>query len=420
MKIKKILLVLLISILSITNVGGFTAYAISQNDLNSIYGDSIYYEPNQNSSNSNCSVDTGGTLDAWMQATAIHESGGNPTANSGNGAYGKYQIIPSSWKGWATAYYPPALQYSTANLAPENVQDALTYLTNLANYKNFGGDPFWLAVNWYSPAADSSYPNKNAPILNTVPGSGNTETFAQYGNQIASAVSSGSLNGKALSSIKLSYTSAPDFQKYLAQDGGAPSSSPTIIGASSSSGCSGSNCTVPNGNSISGPNAAILCEAEKYNNIYYQFGGGHGYTQFRQKCPESAILSAVASSSASNPGPCATDCSGLVSVAVDAVYNQNFNWTVSNSNGQMTGSGSQYWESIPISQAQAGDIVTSNNGDGTSSPGTDGHVEIVEYVSGNMIYTFGSHSTGTKTGQISSPLSGWNEGAWRYTGPGTN
>ena len=161
-------------------------------------------------------------------------------------------------------------------------------------------------------------------------------------------------------------------------------------------------------------------EVEKYNNIYYQFGGGHGYSQFRQNCPESAIWSAVASSSTSNPGPCATDCSGLVSVAVDAVYNQNFNWTVSDSNGQMLGSGSQYWESIPIAQAQAGDIVTSNNGDGTATPGTAGHVEIVEYVSGNMIYTFGSHSTGTKTGQISSPLSGWNEGAWRYIGPGTN
>ncbi|MGH7233960.1 MAG: transglycosylase family protein, partial [Candidatus Saccharimonadales bacterium] len=43
-------------------------------------------------------IPAGDALDEFMEAIALHESGGNPTANSGDGAYGKYQFIPRTWQ----------------------------------------------------------------------------------------------------------------------------------------------------------------------------------------------------------------------------------------------------------------------------------------------------------------------------------
>ena len=82
---------------------------------------------------------------------------------------------------------------------------------------------------------------------------------------------------------------------------------------------------------------------------------------------------------------------------------------MSDANGSMEGGGAQYWKPIPIAQAQAGDIVT------TDSP--DGHIEIVDHISGNSIVTFGSHHTGTQTGAITTSTSYWVTGAWRWMGP---
>ena len=164
----------------------------------------------------------------------------------------------------------------------------------------------------------------------------------------------------------------------------------------------------PSSPSNSTSTSAILCEAQKYQGIYYQSGGGHaGYSAFRQACPEAAVSNAAQSSTADNPGPCATDCSGLVSVAIDAAYNQNYNWVVTEDTGEMSGDGAQYWQKLgSIGQAQPGDIVTRL-----------GHVEIVQGVSGNSLVTFGSHQTGTKTGPVSSTADYWTA-AWRWTGPG--
>jgi hypothetical protein len=154
-------------------------------------------------------------------------------------------------------------------------------------------------------------------------------------------------------------------------------------------------------------NAKILCEAKKYAGNYYSYGAGHaGYDQFRQGCPLSDISKITANSTVSNPGPCATDCSSLVSIAVDDAFGQKYMWTVSN--GAMSGVGGSYWKSISVSQAVPGDIVT-----------TPEHVEIVDHVQGSTIYTFGSHHTGSKTGQITTPTTYWSTGAWHWTGPGS-
>ncbi|MEI8187494.1 MAG: C39 family peptidase [Candidatus Saccharibacteria bacterium] len=188
------------------------------------------------SCSSACSTGSGGSLDKFLQAIALHESGGIPIANSHNGAYGKYQFIPSTWQGYAKKYYPPGQQWATADLAPENIQDAVAYLANISVAKQFKNDPFWMAINWYQPSATKVYPNKSDPSLNVAPPGNGGLTYASYGNQIDSAVQTGTLQGKGpINKISLNYSAAPDFASWLAKAGGAPDSQT----ASSSNGCGG-------------------------------------------------------------------------------------------------------------------------------------------------------------------------------------
>jgi len=195
--------------------------------------------------------------------------------------------------------------------------------------------------------------------------------------------------------------------------GASPTNSPDTTGSpATQNGCaggSGGSCAAAGGATTG--DAAILCEAQKYDGIYYKFGGGHSaYTTFRQGCPVASVSGAAAASTAGSPGPCATDCSGLVTVAVNAAFGQKYAWTSSNSDGRMIGAGAESWRSITISQAQPGDIVTRS--------ATGAHVEIVDHVDGSKIYTFGSHRTGTKTGLITTPLTYWSA-AWHWTGSGS-
>jgi hypothetical protein len=176
------------------------------------------------------------------------------------------------------------------------------------------------------------------------------------------------------------------------------------------------------GKTIAG-DAAILCMAEQYKGIQYSndnydYGGHSGYSIFRQGCPISSIASAASTSTPANVGPCATDCSGLVYVSLDQAFHLNYMGAVDNATGLMDGY-TQDWKKIPFSQATSGDIVTSNDGAGSTTPGTDGHVEIVVKVQNGIVYTFGSHYTGTQTGPVSAPESAWNIGAWEWVGPGS-
>lgn len=184
--------------------------------------------------------------------------------------------------------------------------------------------------------------------------------------------------------------------------GGTGSASIGTTTASCISGGSGGNCQ-------SGTKSAILCAAQQYTGIYYTLGGGHDpYTSFRKGCPISSISSAASSSTAANPGPCSTDCSGLVSVSLNQAFNNTtYLMSVDSSSGFMEGNGAQFWKEIPISQATAGDIVTRPD-----------HVEIVDHVSGSTVYTDGSHfpGPGGQTGPTS-PGMGYYTMAFTWTGP---
>lgn len=189
-----------------------------------------------------------------------------------------------------------------------------------------------------------------------------------------------------------------------------------VAGGSGFSACpqSGSpDCTSATGDT------KILCEAKQFEGIYYEWSGGHqGVSAFKAGCPDPSHppnnqphggpVNGDPSGASGNPSPCATDCSGLVSIATSEAFNQNYSWSVSESDGSMQGTGASNWKSVPVAKAQPGDIVT-----------LPGHVEIVDHVSGGTVYTFGSHETGTKTGPATTPSSYWTDGAWHWTGPGS-
>jgi hypothetical protein len=187
--------------------------------------------------------------------------------------------------------------------------------------------------------------------------------------------------------------------------------------SSSADGCEASSsgpvdCTTATGN------AKILCEAKAYNGVYYRYGAGHGsYSSFIASCPDpsnppdnqptGAPVSADGFSG--NPSSCATDCSGLVDIAVQAAFGTNLNGAAVPTFESDTAD----WQKLPsIESTQAGDIVT---------VGTD-HVEIVDHydASSGLLYTFGSHATGQKTSEISSTPAYWTGGAYRYIGPGSS
>jgi hypothetical protein len=73
-------------------------------------------------------------IDHFLQALGHVESGGRYTArNRHTGAYGKYQVLPSTWRGWARAY----LGSSRARPTPAN-QERLVRAVVASAYWKFG------------------------------------------------------------------------------------------------------------------------------------------------------------------------------------------------------------------------------------------------------------------------------------------
>jgi hypothetical protein len=114
--------------------------------------------------------------------------------------------------------------------------------------------------------------------------------------------------------------------------------------------------------------AKILCAAKVYDPVSYEEstrGGHQGAAAWHQACP---VI-----------GPsCYLDCSGLVNIAVFDAFGIDLN---QNTDGERADS--THWAKIDFSQLQPGDLIQPN----------DGHVEIVDHIEGNKIYTFGAHSS---------------------------
>lgn len=159
----------------------------------------------------------------------------------------------------------------------------------------------------------------------------------------------------------------------------------------------------------------IICEAKRWNGVYYLWGGGHGitYENFKKKCPDptnppnnkahGAGADPTNNGQSGNPSPCAVDCSGLVHMAVAAAFGKEEDTVVAG----YYNSGN--WKKISLSEVQPGDIAV---------VGTV-HVEIVEsYTAGaSRIKTFGAHRTGQADSTIDVQTSNYT-GYFRYVGPG--
>ncbi|HSX36670.1 MAG TPA: N-acetylmuramoyl-L-alanine amidase [Patescibacteria group bacterium] len=187
----------------------------------------------------------------------------------------------------------------------------------------------------------------------------------------------------------------------------------TVAGATGAD-CSGTgnntagsvDCTAATGR------AKILCEAQRYEGVYYTWSGGHGvtYENFKKKCPDptnppnNQKYGGTAAEHNGNPSPCGVDCSGLVHMAVAAAFGHEEDFTVA---GIIS---SKNWKKVSLGDIQPGDVATV----------TTEHVEIVQsYTKGSSkITTFGAHSTGKATNAwVNSPTGNWT-GYYRYTGPG--
>ncbi len=328
----------------------------------------------------------GGTLDQFMQAIAIHESGDIPTSDSGNGAYGKYQFIQSTWQGDAAQYYPPAQQFATANLAPEEVQDALMYLVYDPVYKQANGDIFAMAIDHYYPADfQTALKNPNDPSLNYAPPGNNGLTLKEYGDTIAQAVSSGQEDGKALSSVPLLYASAPDFQMYLTKDGGPASSSgtPTTTVAPSSSSCSGSGS---GGTTSTGP-ASNFTFYSQYDPRWATDPYGPGTTVASSGCGPTSVAEVVATLADSSVTPAQTAAWGQ---AHNADQGQGSIWSI------MLVQGPENW-GLHVTQLgsdmnQAIDVLNSGGlviiaGTGSAPFTADGHILVLRGIAsdGNFL-----------------------------------
>lgn len=66
------------------------------------------------------------SLNEWLRALRMCESGGNYQINTGNGYYGAYQFSLSTWNHWKTGY-------ARADLAPPEVQDATIVKNTIAS-----------------------------------------------------------------------------------------------------------------------------------------------------------------------------------------------------------------------------------------------------------------------------------------------
>lgn len=392
------------------------ASTLGPSDLHSIYEDSVWYDPSVGTGATSCTSLSGlpagngapdgasfPNLDPAAMANAINTWILKENSNSEMKGLGS-TVVAGAQNSNVNPFLIVAIAHEESSLSDPsdfNVSHGNNSFgrTATASQPNFQGSRLWYKWSSVKASVDNTAPeNQNAS------GGGDIAAYLrdQYGSQ---------LDSNNLTAVFLEYAPPGEnnTEQYinnvqswindLVQLSGQPGSS---TGTTSGCGTAGSDCA----GGASG-NAAILCEAKKYEGIFYLFGGGHeAYSTFRQICPEASIPAAAAASTEADPGPCATDCSGLISVAVDAAFGLSYTWSI---DGTMVGSGSQYWQSIPIDQAKAGDIVT-----------TSEHVEIVDHIQGDTVYTFGSHETGTKTGQVTTSKGYWTSGAYHWTGPGSN
>jgi hypothetical protein len=158
----------------------------------------------------------------------------------------------------------------------------------------------------------------------------------------------------------------------------------TTVTPGATGGCSSSSSS-PDCTSATGV-SKILCAAKRYDPASYSEStiGNHlpgGNPQWiKQVCPAAGTPTGKITAS------CYLDCSGLVNIAVYDAFGYNLE---ENTFGEVaaaqSGADPQLWKEVSFSQIQPGDLIQPAEYSGN-------HVEIIDHVSGNTIYTFGAHT----------------------------
>lgn len=183
-------------------------------------------------------------------------------------------------------------------------------------------------------------------------------------------------------------------QDILDRLGGSSPGNPSIGDCAGGAGGNGA-FSSPDCQSASGV-AVILCEALKYDPVSYEEstrGGHQGAAAWHKSCP-------------SIGAECYLDCSGLVNIAVFDAFGVDLN-----ENTDSERADTKNWQPVQFSQLQPGDLIQPN----------DGHVEIVDHVEGNTIYTFGAHTSHRPQPEQVGPASFTNDSGnlyLHYIGPG--
>ncbi len=257
----------------------------------------------------------------------------------------------------ATETITGSLQNRLEQVLTQPNTTAAQFVQALTYYQNYPGNTFWAEAD---KANQQQYFNTYTSLV--------AQTRANYA-QMASVEIGVGQEGK---------NHVPASQLMFA--GGTASPTPatgTMVPTVTSSGCTATvaatSADCAQGTQVTTGNAAIACDVLKYASIMYSQAGHKLPSVWHQECP--------------TIGPsCATDCSGLVSIAVFDVYGLDDIWTTFSMLSDAKQNPPQNWEVIQLSQVQPGDVV---------EPNPD-HVEVIESVQGNTLQDFGAHSENSR------------------------
>jgi len=175
-------------------------------------------------------------------------------------------------------------------------------------------------------------------------------------------------------------------------EGKAPGTANASTGTATDCETAGSNSTSPECGAATGT-ARILCAAKKYDIISYRLDGtastGHGGAKVWHEKYCKTIST-----------DCYLDCSGLVNIAVYDIYRIELNESTVSERSDI----GKHWEKTTFEKLQPGDLIQPH----------EGHVEIVDHVKGNTIYTFGAHTSHTAQPKQVGPSSYTNDSTRLY------
>ncbi len=276
-------------------------------------------------------------------------------------------------------------QNRIGKIVTQPTSTAAQVMHTIAYYDETTGDKAWAwGPDSNSPSAvlqfnHTTYVNS---LLNTL-----ASTQKDYANRASVVLGPGEKNTHHVDPTKLVFKSTVDTGGAVVAGAGTAGVSG---GCPASSGGLSPECKTAVGN------ARILCAAKVYDTVSYLEVGAAGHqggAAWHQTCQ--------------TVGPsCILDCSGLVNIAIYDVYGADLKDNTTSERTDTTN-----LKPVQFSDLKPGDLIQPNSG----------HVEIVDHIVNDTIFTFGSHSANRPQPDQVGPAQFKNDGGnlyLRYIGKG--